>query len=134
MNDYLLDTNVLILALRRNLRVLDWLEATQHTRYLYVSVISRTEVLAGMQPREEQMTRALLGSLINLPVYTSIGDRAGLLIYEQARRGHQVSFPDALIAATALEHDLTLVTTNVRHFPMLDKQVTPLADHLPTTE
>jgi len=134
MNDYLLDTNVLILALRRNLRVLDWLEATQHTRYLYVSVISRTEVLAGMQPREEQMTRALLGSLINLPVYTSIGDRAGRLIYEQARRGHQVSFPDALIAATALEHDLTLVTTNVRHFPMLDKQVTPLADHLPTTE
>jgi predicted nucleic acid-binding protein len=133
MNSYLLDTNVLILALRRDLNVLDWLDDARSAHYLYTSVISKTEVLAGMHPREEQITRELLGSLISLPVTVSIADRAGRTIYEHARQGSQVSFPDALIAATALEHDLTLATTNVKHFPMLGQQVTALSEHLPST-
>ena len=32
------------------------------------------------------------------------------------RQGRIIGDPDLLIAATALEHDLTLVTRNVRHF------------------
>ena len=132
MGSYLLDTNVLIQALRRNLRVLDWLDAIRSTHYLYISAVSRTEVFAGMHPHEEQVTEELLTSLTSLPVTASIADRAGRTIY-QARKGFQVSFPDALIAATSLEHNLALVTTNVRHFaPLLGEQVTALASHLPS--
>jgi len=130
MSSYLLDTNVLILALRRDLNVLDWLDVARSAHYLHASVISRTEVFAGMHPREEQITEELLASLISLPVTVSIADRAGRMIYKHARKGFQVSFPDALIAATALEHGLTLVTTNIKHFPMLGKQTTALSDHL----
>ena len=134
MNNYLLDTNMLVLHLRGEHGVPTLLDRWSQSHELYISVTTRVEILAGMRPAEESVTIHLLNSMNSLPVSQSIADRAGRLIYEQARRGHQVSFPDALIAATALEHDLTLVTTNARHFPMLDKQVTPLADHLPTTE
>lgn len=133
MDSYLLDTNVLIQALRHNLSVLDWLDAIRPTYYLYISVVSRTEVFAGMHPHEDQMTEELLTSLISLPVTASIADRAGRMIYTRARKGFQVSFPDALIAATALEHDLTLVTTNVRHFaPLLGEQMMALQQALIT--
>jgi predicted nucleic acid-binding protein len=71
-----------------------------------------------MQPHEERITVELLLALLSLPVTEGITDRAGRLINSLARNGLQLSFPDALIAATALEHDLTLVTTNARHFPV----------------
>lgn len=133
MDSYLLDTNVLIQALRHNLSVLDWLDAIRPTYHLYISAVSRTEVFAGMHPHEEQMTEELLTSLISLPVTASIADRAGRMIYTRARKGFQVSFPDALIAATTLEHDLTLVTTNVRHFaPLLGEQMMALQQALVT--
>jgi tRNA(fMet)-specific endonuclease VapC len=134
MNNYLLDTNMLVLHLRGEHGVPTLLGRWSQSHELYISVTTRVEILAGMRPAEESVTIHLLNSMNSLPVSQSIADRAGRLIYEQARRGHQVSFPDALIAATTLEHDLTLVTTNARHFPMLDKQITPLADHLPVTE
>lgn len=63
---------------------------------------------------------ALLDSLAAIEVNEIVADRAGRLIYQYARRGIQLALPDALIAATALEHDLPLVTTNARHFPMLE--------------
>lgn len=132
MNKYLLDSNVLIKALRRNLDVLDWIDSIHSTHYLYVSVASRVEVFAGMHPREEEMTEALLSSLISLPITVPIADRAGRMIYTHARKGFQVSFPDALIAATALEHNLILMTTNTKHFPMLGGQLSALSDHIPS--
>ncbi len=130
MNKYLLDSNVLIKALQRNLDVLDWLDSIRSTHYLYISAASRVEVLAGMHPREEEMTESLLSSLISLSITVPIADRAGRMIYTHARKGFQVAFPDALIAATALEHDLTLVTTNGKHFPMLGKQLSALSEHV----
>jgi predicted nucleic acid-binding protein len=116
MLTHLLDTNVLILALRGSSKALDVLERFRLRDEASISVATRTEILAGMHPREERTTMDLLASLRNLPVTSAIADRAGRLIYVKARQGIQVSFPDALIAATALEHELTVVTTNARHF------------------
>ena len=126
MTKHLLDSNVLILALRSQTEALDSLEQLQAEEIPYISVATRTEVLAGMRPYEGERTLELLASFASLPVSTSIADRAGRLIYDHACRGIQVSFPDALIAATALEHDLILVTTNVKHFPMLEGRVRAL--------
>lgn len=127
MADYLLDTNILILALRSDPKALDFLDALERKKErACVSVVTRTELLAGMRPHEEQRTMALLDSLTNLPVSEAIADCAGRLIYQYARRGIQLSFADALIAATALEHDLTLATTNPKHFPMPEHQLRPL--------
>ena len=51
-----------------------------------------------------------------LPVSEQIAERWGTLTAEQRLRGRQVTMADGLIAATALEHGLTLVTRNVRDF------------------
>jgi predicted nucleic acid-binding protein len=118
MADYLLDTNVLILHLRDHPELTALLTAWSETYVLNISMVTRTEVLAGMHPHEEKRTMELLDSLTSLVVDEAIADQAGRLIYTYARRGLQFSFPDALIAATALQHDLTLVTSNAKHFPI----------------
>jgi predicted nucleic acid-binding protein len=76
-----------------------------------------------MRPREDRITTELLLALLSLPVTEAIADRAGQLIYSPARNSVQLSFPDALITATALEHDLTPVTTNARHFAIAGLKV-----------
>ena len=76
-----------------------------------------------MHPHEEARTVELLDAMAALPLDVPVADQAGRLIYRYARQGVQVSFADALIAATALHHDLTLVTTNARHFRMPELRV-----------
>jgi predicted nucleic acid-binding protein len=116
MANLLLDSNILILHLRKRASATELLLQWGGQDNLYISVATRTELLAGMRAREEGITIYLLNSLRNLPVTDEIADLAGRHIYRLARNGIQLSFPDALIAATALTHDLTIITTNAVHF------------------
>lgn len=119
MANYLLDTNVIILTLRGVSQALNFLDTLNQTQeQTYISVVTRTEILAGMRPHEEERTMTLLESLTSILVNEVIADQAGRLIYQYARQGVQLSLPDAQIAATALHYNLTLVTTNTKHFPM----------------
>ena len=51
-----------------------------------------------------------------LPVTHAIADRWGALDAAEQRKGRAMKTADGLIAATALEHGLTLVTRNVKDF------------------
>lgn len=51
-----------------------------------------------------------------LPVDEAVADRWGALDGERQLEGAALNTADGLIAATALEHGLTLVTRNVKHF------------------
>jgi len=101
--DVLLDTDVLVDVLRGARR----LAVTGH-RVAY-SVITRAELFSG-RAKDEEDVRVLLSPFRELVVDTTIAERAGRLA-----RVH-VDMGDALIAATALEHGLELVTRNVRDF------------------
>lgn len=103
MNDVLLDTDVLIDHMRGRRQ----LEIGTH---MSVSVITRTELYAG-EEREEPAVRALLKRMVELDVSPSIASRAGRI-----KREAGLKIADALIAATALEHQLPLMTRNLRHF------------------
>ena len=74
------------------------------------SVITRAELFAGNE-KDEPAVRALLALHTELAVDSAIAERAGRI-----RRVSDVRMPDALVAATALEHDLNLVTRNRRDF------------------
>ena len=121
---YLLDTDVLS-ALRtrqRHARVMRWV-STQRSSDLHVSVISLGEIERGIaraRHREPQFAALLaewLDGLIKLyagrilPIDLGAATRWGRV--SQAI-GHEGA--DLLIAATALEHGLTVVTRNIRHF------------------
>jgi predicted nucleic acid-binding protein len=75
-----------------------------------VSVITRSELYAGHQ-REEPTVQALLSQMAELDVNPAIARRAGRI-----KREAGLKIADALIAATALEHQLPLMTRNLRHF------------------
>ena len=74
------------------------------------SVITRAELFAGTET-DEPAVRALLELHTEVAVDSAIAERAGRL-----RRTASIRLPDALIAATALEHALDLVTRNRRDF------------------
>lgn len=95
---------------------------------LYVSVLTLAEIRRGIallpagsrrseleQWMEIDLTHSFLDANI-LPVTNPIAHRWALLSARAQEQGVQVPVMDGLIAATALEHGLILVTRNVRHF------------------
>src|SRR5579863_4171020 len=104
---YLLDTNIIIDALneKRNRNVsLFNLAAAGHT--LACCPINVAEVYAGIRPKEEERTTALLQSLKFYPITFPIAELAGRLKLDYSRKGRTLSIPDMIVAAVALHHQL----------------------------
>jgi predicted nucleic acid-binding protein len=82
------------------------------------SVVSLIELLQGAgSPAQLKTARDFVHKMEIrlLPVTEAIGNRA-LALIERHAPGDGLQLGDAMIAATALEHDDTLFTGNVRHF------------------
>lgn len=116
MARYLLDSDVLIWLLRGRQETCQRLEALDGS--LGVSVISRAEIWAGAREGEQRRIEELFLSLTTYPVDGAVADRAGKFLRQYRRPGKPLELADALIAATAVVHELALVTYNVSHFPM----------------
>jgi tRNA(fMet)-specific endonuclease VapC len=84
--------------------------------YLSISTVTRLEVHVGMAPTERYATQKLLACFSSYELDDEISERAGNLVRDIRSRGEVMSAPDALIAATAITHNLTLVTFNRAHF------------------
>jgi predicted nucleic acid-binding protein len=104
MAKILVDSDVLVDHLRGHRRF-----ARGHDE-LHVSVITRAELFSG-RGTDEGRIRRLLEPMASLPIDLAVAERAGRI-----RRGTSVRLPDALIAATAVAHRMTLVTRNLRDF------------------
>jgi hypothetical protein len=103
-DDVLVDTDVFVDHLRGAHRL-----KPPAGRVAYSSV-TRCELFAGRRV-DEDVVRTLLDPFHEIPVDREVAEHAGRI-----RRDHDVRTPDALIAATALLHDATLWTNNVRDF------------------
>lgn len=114
----LLDTGVLVDALRRDDRALDFLEALPDIPS--ASEVTRVELIQGLRSSERRDAERLMSSMGWIPLTEPIGRHAGRL-GRRWRASHQgIGVADLVIAATADLHGLDLATTNVRHFPMLE--------------
>lgn len=121
---YLLDTNVLsaVRKLGRFPRLADWLDSID-VHSMRLSVITMGEIERGIDrlryhdPIQAVHLTAWRDAIVDqhaeriLPVTTEIAQRWGVL---SNRIGHASA--DLLIAATALEHELTVATRNVKDF------------------
>lgn len=128
MTDFLLDTNILIRYLRETEGYDTLLSTLSDSDWLCISVITRFEILRGLREHEREDTFSLLNSLESLIVNSEIADTAGELVRSYRAKGITLSEADSLIAATALHHQLSLVTTNSKHFPMSDLVVYQVND------
>ena len=115
---FLIDTNILSAFLKGDGKVFG--RFMQHTGGLATSTICVGELYswayrAKNRNRVEPL-ESLLRDLHVIPVDMDVAARFGSLRAELLDRGHPVPEMDLLIAATALLHDLTLVTHNVSDF------------------
>ena len=132
MSGFLLDTNVLSEFNRRgepDRLVKQWLEAAD-TDSLYASVLTLGEIRFGVELLPPSKLRTLLEQWLDqelpewfegriLPVDQAITDRWGFLRAQAQMKGRPLSVIDALLAATALQHDLTIVSRNVSDFSVV---------------
>lgn len=119
MATYLLDTSVIIDTLnsKRGRRDL-LLGLVKQGHLLACCSINVTEVYAGMRPKEQTATEEFLRSLEYYHLSWPVARLAGLLKRDHARKGTTITVSDASVAAVAIAHQLTLMTDNVKDFPM----------------
>ncbi len=116
MSSYLLDSGLIIRHLRGQKRAVQMLRGLGKMGRLSISAVTRLEVHAGMAAGERYATQKLLSRFVTCELDGEIADRAGDLIAEKRGQGIALSVPDAIIAATAMAHNLALVTLNQAHF------------------
>ena len=118
----LIDTDILVDYLRDVPAAVSFFE--NPTIQLHVSAMSVAELCAGAREADRPALQQFLLAFRHLPVDVRIARLGGEF---RARYGasHGTGLIDALLAATALTHGLTLATGNLRHYPMLENAVTP---------
>jgi predicted nucleic acid-binding protein len=118
MNDTILDSGILIRHLRNYSSYPELVKRLTAGGQVYISAMTRLEIVRGLRESERRGTFALLNSLDTIVMTSDIADYAGELIRIWRERGVTLSDADAIIAASASNRGLALVTTNAKHFPM----------------
>ena len=128
MSGFLLDTNCIseVIRPKPDPRVVDWMRAVDES-LLYLSILTLGEIRAGAAVLPHSKRRAYLENWLELDVRVRfsgrilgiddvVADRWGWLTAEAERKGRPLAAVDGLLAATALEYNLTVVSRNVGDF------------------
>jgi predicted nucleic acid-binding protein len=128
MSGFLLDTNCISELIRSQPepRVMDWMRAADES-LLYLSVLTLGEIRKGAATLAQSKRRTYLESWLELDlqvrfsgrilaINNAVADRWGWLTAEAERKGRSLAAIDGLLAATALHHNLTVVSRNVSDF------------------
>lgn len=124
----LLDTNVVSEPLRPrpDARALDWLDA-QAAETLYLSAVSLSELLLGIENLPTGKRRAALAAALGRQIAMLFGDRIlsfdiaaaeayPKVVTQARRRGHAISVADGQIAGIAAAHGFAVASRDERPF------------------
>ncbi len=125
MSGFLLDTNVIseLVRPKPEPKVKAWVAATDED-LLYLSVLTLGEIRKGIASLKDALRRVRLEAWLDgdlavrfagriLAIDLAVADRWGRLV-AQADLKSRLPVIDGLLAATALQHNLTLVTRNTK--------------------
>lgn len=128
MNGFLLDTNTVseLVSVKPHESVLDWMEAADENR-LFLSVMTLGEIRQGVAALPQSKKRTRLETWLEsdlqsrfagriLAIDGNVADRWGWIMAQAQVKGMTLPVVDGLLAATALHHNLTVVTRNVSDF------------------
>jgi predicted nucleic acid-binding protein len=128
MSGFLLDTNCIseLIRPRPEQRVLDWMEAADES-LLYLSVLTVGEIRKRLAELAQSKRRTQLETWLEvdlrarfagrvLPIDGPVADRWGQLAGDAKRQGKTLAVIDGLLAASALQHNLTVVSRNTSDF------------------
>jgi toxin FitB len=128
MSGFLLDTNCIseLIRSRPEPRLMDWMRAADES-LLYLSVLTLGEIRKGAAILPQSKRRTYVESWLELDLQVrfsgrilaidnAVADRWGWLTAEAQRKGRSLAAIDGLLAATALHHNLTVVSRNVSDF------------------
>lgn len=128
MNGFLLDTNCIseLIRLKPEPRVMAWIEAAEES-LLHLSVLTLGEIRKGVATLPQGKRRSHLEAWLEvelrarfsgriLSVDEAVADRWGLLAANAKSKGKPLSTIDGLLSATAIHHNLTIVSRNVSDF------------------
>ncbi|MBL8210433.1 MAG: type II toxin-antitoxin system VapC family toxin [Bryobacterales bacterium] len=129
MRGFLLDTNAIseAVSIRPDPNVMAWMQSVDE-RLLFLSALTIGEIRKGIDglslpsKRRDQLEAWLDHDLLQrfagriLSIDSTIAERWGALSADLKRRGVPMPVVDALVAATALHYDLTVVSRNVADF------------------
>jgi predicted nucleic acid-binding protein len=116
----LIDTDILIDHFHGHQSALNYLaDQLEDEEPVALSVVTLAEFAGGMRQGEEERTEALLALFTLLEIDAGIARQAGNYL-RLFRSSHGIDLGDALIAATAKSFEATVVTRNVKHYPMAD--------------
>ena len=128
MSGFLLDTNCIseLVRPRPEPRLLEWMEAADETM-LHLSVLTFGEIRKGLAALPQGKRRTQMETWLEvdlqarfagriMPIDAAIADGWGLIAAGAKRRGKALPVIDGLLAATALHHNLTVVSRNASDF------------------
>ena len=131
MSGFLLDTNIIseLVKPKPEANVTEWVENTDES-LLYLSVLTLGEIRRGIAALPQSRRRAILEAWLDkdlrarfegriLVIDQEVADRWGLLTAAARNSGRVLPVIDGLLAATALEHNLTLVTRDTGQIPSM---------------
>lgn len=122
----LLDTTVAIDHLRGDQAAIDLLrDLVENEETLAASEVIRFELVAGVRDDELPTLEQFFSAVSWVPVGEDVARAAGELARKHRRTHSGIDDADYLIAATALLLEADILTTNVRHFPMLQGLAPP---------
>ena len=135
--NFLLDTNAVSewVKPRPNPGLIGWSESADEDR-IFLSVVSLAELRYGVERMAAGRRRSRLEQWLQhelllrfegriLPVDANVAEAWGRTVSRAEAAGRPIGAMDALLAATAETHQLTLVTRNVSHFPLLKTVLNP---------
>lgn len=117
---YLIDSDILIWGLRGKEEYVDFIQKIKKEAPLSISTITVTEIYKNIFPTELLITEGVLNEFEKWDVTFNIAKQAGLYWNQFNKKFSNLNILDCIVAATARENNLTVLTLNTRHYPMAD--------------